>query len=338
MRRLVAGSFVAGFVVAAALQGAGARAAETATVGIRPAAEEASWFRLRLYPGNAAEETALVVNNTGQRQRVLVYAVDATTTPQGAFALRERGDERKGIGAWVDLGGVTEMTLPPRTATRLPFRLRLPSGVAPGDYAGGVVVERAPVSGRPSDVGRDLSVQVNIVERVGVRLYLNVAGTAIRKVEAGQLRWTRTSDGLRFTLPLRNSGNVTVTPRVTLRIEGRGAARRPLSMRGPESILPGAQATFVATWRDAPQLVLAKARAIVELDGMATEAASADANVRIVPWPWAAAVAGGLALLALAVWRIARFYRRARVALRALEAGPAPAPDESSRRPIRYRG
>lgn len=299
------------------LVSAPAGAVESAGLGIRPQGP-GDWFRFQALPGEIVEETAVVQNKTNERVRLLLYAVDATITPQGGFALKERPEPKTGVGAWLSLDSGT-LTVSPHSEERVPFRMTIPAGTEPGDYAGGIVIEKEPQQGTPQEVGKELAVQFNVVERMGVRIYLGVAGKAVRKLAAGALEWRRKGTDIEFRIGVRNQGNVQIVPEGTLRLTGRGAPGEALRMRGPEALFPSSRGTLTAVWRNPPSFALVTAVASVSYGGPAP--VRAEASVRIVPWPAAAILLVVLVLAALGVFRGVRFWRKARVAIRAVEAG-----------------
>jgi hypothetical protein len=318
----------AGFVAALAAALAGpAAAVETSTVGIRPEIQQ-DWFKLDVLPGQTAHQTAVAINRTDTAVSVLVYAVDALTTPQGGFALHEKADARSGVGAWTRLG-VDRLEIPARSNVRIPFTLSVPAATAPGDYAGGIVVEREPMQGASQDIANELAVKLNIVERVGVRIYLNVAGEAVRRLKAGRLTWSRSGGAIRFILPVTNTGNVTVRPRGRLRIRGRGT----VPFDGPAELLPASKATMTAVWRDVPSFGQVNVTAVVEYGGK--RPATKRTSFRVIPWRTVLIVAFVVAAIAGLGWRAVRLWRRARAALRALESVPPTAPRPDTTRAVR---
>jgi hypothetical protein len=288
-----------------------AGALATNTLGITPVGE-ADNFHLELLPGEEMERRAVVTNRTDTAHHVRVYPVDATVTAQGGFALGERDATRSGVGAWLHLP-VSELTLPPHSTAPLPFRLTVPADAAPGDHAGGIVIETDP-KGQPQDLGDNFAVQMNLVERIGVRVYLTVAGQAVRTLGVGKLTWERSDEGIRFEVPVTNTGNVRLDPRGELTFQGFRLPSAALRMSRVETLLPGSTVTLTGLWPHPPLLANGTATATVTFaDG---EPVQRFTHLRLLPLPLAAAALLGLALFAFATWRFVRFLRRARVALR----------------------
>jgi hypothetical protein len=306
-------SVLAGFITAllgVASVGPTAGALATNTIGIAPVGETDN-FHLSVLPGETTEREAVVTNLTNEAHHVRVYPVDAAVTAQGGFALAERDASPTGAGAWTRLP-VSELTLAPHSKTPLRFTVSVPANAVPGDYAGGIVIETDP-AGRPQDLGNSFAVQMNLIERIGVRLYLNVAGEAIRTLQAGQLTWQRTQAGIRFHLPVTNTGNMRLNPHGRLTLTGLGMPA-DLDMSHVETLLPGSTVTLTALWAKPPILANGTATATITFDGGPAQQRST--HVRLLPLLLTAATLAALAGILLITWRFVRFLRKARHALR----------------------
>lgn len=301
-----------------------AAAAESTNYGIRPA-EAADHFAMELAPGAATAQTAIVSNRSDETVTFKVYPADALTTDQGGFALRSRDEARVGVGLWAELPFDT-VTISAGAQKEVPFRLTVPTAATPGDYAGGIILEAPPREGTPGEVGEQTAVQLNVVERVGVRVYLKVSGTARADLSVGPLSATDEDGALAFTLPITNTGNVNLKPVVTATVRATVGGGTDLTFRQVESLLPGQTATVRATWQDPPSLLWARVDAVVAHEG-GTERAQVDVRrVPVVP----AAIITAAALLAL--WGCVRAARTVRQARRVLRQHAPPAP-ASDRRP-----
>jgi hypothetical protein len=308
---LVAGAALLGVVPAASPAGA----LETNTLGITPVGE-ADNFHLELLPGEEMERRAVITNRTDDAHHVRVYPVDATVTAQGGFALGERDAPRNGVSAWLQLP-VSELTLAPHSSTPLPFRLTVPADATPGDHAGGIVLETDP-KGQPQDLGDNFAVQLNLVERIGVRVYLTVAGEAVRTLGVGKLTWERTGDGIRFQLPVTNTGNVHLTPEGELRLRGFRMPSDALRMSRVETLLPGSTVTLSALWHHPPFVADGTATALVRSGD--NKGAQSSVHLRLLPLLPAVGLLIGLGAVGLGLWRLTGFVRKARAALRLVGA------------------
>jgi hypothetical protein len=295
------------------LMSAPAGAVETPRLGVKPA-REANFFHLSLLPGAQTTNAAVVTNHSSETTRVRVYAVDAGITPQGQFALAGQHESRRTVGAWL-VPNVNELVLGPHSTANVDFALAVPPGVAPGDYAGGIAIEAEPRAQPATAVDGETAVQLNVIERLGVRVYLKVEGDTREHLTAGRLHWTRQSGGaIEFSIALRNDGNVQLAPTGIVALKGLGISARPVKLVRPEVLLPSTSVTVRGQWASPPRYALGRANVVISYgDGHKSRASTA---VRLVPvLPTAAGVFLAL-LLAYGIFRLTRFLRRARIALR----------------------
>ncbi|HUW24250.1 MAG TPA: DUF916 domain-containing protein [Patescibacteria group bacterium] len=192
-----------------------AQAISFAGLGIRPAYPEPSqpltrsWFIYQLASGESKDDAVVVSNNSSRRIKAKLYAVDATTTKDGAFALLGEKDSQQGIGAWVKLAA-DAISLAAGEEKIVPFKITLPATIKAGDYLGGVVVEDSTVN---QDKG------INMVTRVGVRIYETVPGELVSKLGLKDFFWKLSGSKPVFYLRLANEGNLRLTPKGKLKIK-----------------------------------------------------------------------------------------------------------------------
>src|SRR3954454_21535266 len=74
-----------------------------------------SFFDYTLAPGEAVQDYVKLSNLSNHARTFILYAADAYTTQQGAFALRVRDQPREGLAAWVSLP-FTRRTVPAETS------------------------------------------------------------------------------------------------------------------------------------------------------------------------------------------------------------------------------
>lgn len=307
---LVAGVFTAA---------APASAVDTGTLGIRPA-NESDFFHLSLYPGAATDAAAVVSNHTSAPVTLLNYPVDGQTTAQGTFAFASQTDPKKSVGAWVHLN-TDHITIPANTDLNVPFRLTVPPGTPPGDYAGGLIIQAPPVQGKTTTVNGDTAVRLDVIQRQGVRIYLNVAGTAVKALTHDNLTWQHDGDNITFTLPVHNTGNTILHPKADLNLTG-WPANVHLSFDTPESLLPGASLDLHARLTGAPIAENGASYTTLASEAGTTQSTG---NVFYAPWILITASILFLAAAAYGTWRGIRFIRRARAALAQLN-NPRPTP------------
>lgn len=154
-----------------------AAAVEVGGLGIRPASGT-PYFNISLLPGSSIDATAIVSNSSPSPVTLPTYPVDARTWPNGAFVFTGKSETQKGVGVWVLLSK-KQVVVPAGSDVEINFRLTVPATTPPGKYEGGVMIENTIVQSQNQSSGGVVTrVQVNVIQRLGVRIYLTVTGTA----------------------------------------------------------------------------------------------------------------------------------------------------------------
>lgn len=230
-----------------------ARGASSGGLGIFPAYHDpevplsSSWFLYNLVPGEVREDAVLINNTSDQTISAKLYAVDATTTKDGAFALRDEKEPRVDLGSWVKLEQ-DQVTLEPGASQTVPFTMAIPTDAAVGDHIGGIILENL----RPEKAQAG---GINIVTRVGVRIYETVPGDLVRKLALTDFSRQLKKNQIVFAVGLENQGNVHLDPRGTVEILdgffGKKLTSFDIDLR---TIFPGKPTLVSFTWEKAPPL------------------------------------------------------------------------------------
>ncbi|HEY0807904.1 MAG TPA: DUF916 domain-containing protein, partial [Pseudonocardiaceae bacterium] len=117
-------------------------------------------------PGGVMNDYVGITNYSTKSVTFNVYASDGVTTTSGSIGLASADQKNTNVGAWIHpLHNL--VSVPPRSRLNEPFTLVVPANATPGDHVGGVIasVSQAKQGGK-----------VNREDRVGVALYLRVAG------------------------------------------------------------------------------------------------------------------------------------------------------------------
>ncbi|WP_432137489.1 MULTISPECIES: WxL protein peptidoglycan domain-containing protein [unclassified Streptomyces] len=310
-----------------------ARAADNGSWSVRPVSSAVAarpYFQIAADPGQTVRDEVVVTNRTAGPLTFRLYAADAYNTPRdGGFAVRGAEEPMRAVGAWAR-PAKDRITVPGHASVTVPFTLRVPEDAEPGDHPGAIVAldertEKAAAGG----------VALGVRRAVGARVYLQVSGPALPALTVEDVRIVQHRPlvpglgGSTATVHyvLRNTGNVTLAPRV--RLTARGLFGRTLLDRDltkvPAELLPGQKVELSEVWRGAPQLdrgrvtVTAAARDTRERAG---------ASFLAVPWLVAAVVLA----LAGAAGALGVRARRAR-ARRSVPARPSPPARPTPSRP-----
>jgi hypothetical protein len=156
----------------------------------------------------------------------------------------------------------TTVSLAAGEATIIPFLLTVPHDAEPGDHAGGIVASLS----QTADTGEG---RVRVDYRVGVRIYLRVAGVLTPRLEMEDVRFdyrqalnpTAGKGTLQFEL--HNRGNASLGAAQTVRVSGPfGLWSREIAAADATEILPG-QSRRLETDLALPPLLRLRAEVIV---------------------------------------------------------------------------
>lgn len=200
-----------------------------------------SWFIYELKPGETKDDSITIVNNTDKTLDVKVYPVDATTTNDGAFALLNENQKQSDVGSWVHLSK-NIVTIPPRDRRDVPFTISIPNNTTVGDHAGGIIVQEAKTASQGSE-----GIGLNIISRVGTRIYETVPGQQVVSLDLRGLAYKIGSNHLVFTFTLENKGNIILTPTGSVEVkEISGKVIDKISLGNLGSVLPGKPTNITA--------------------------------------------------------------------------------------------
>ncbi|MGW1210612.1 WxL protein peptidoglycan domain-containing protein [Streptomyces sp. NPDC002499] len=244
-----------------AWQAAPAHAADNGSWSVYPVSSAVAarpYFYLSADPGQTIDDKVVVANKTGKPLTFRLYAADAYNTARdGGFAVRTVDEKQRGVGAWAK-PAKTRVTVPAHKTVTVPFTLTVPEGAEPGDHPGALVALDERI-----DKG-DGSLALGVQRAVAARVYLRVGGPTLPALAVENVRVTHhqplvpglgDSDAT-ISYTLRNTGNVTLDPKVTLKAQG--LFGRTLLSRGltriPAELLPGQSVKLSEPWKGAPQL------------------------------------------------------------------------------------
>ncbi|MET9076151.1 DUF916 domain-containing protein [Streptomyces sp. NPDC004232] len=294
-----------------------AHAADNGSWSVYPVASKVAarpYFYLSADPGQTLTDEVAVQNKTGGPLTFRLYAADAYNTARdGGFAVRGPAERMRGVGAWAK-PATSRITVPGHRTVTVPFTLRVPDGAEPGDHPGAIValdehVDRGSSGGSPA---------LGVQQAVGARVYLRVGGPTLPAVSVEHVRISHHQPlvpGLgastaTVSYTLRNTGNVTVDPKVELTAHGlfgRTLLDRALT-RVPSELLPGQTVRLTEPWSGAPQLDRADVTLTASAPGTRQ---SASASFLALPWlavalVFLAGVAAGVLLVRARRGRVRR--------------------------------
>lgn len=171
-----------------------------------------SWFVYTLNPGEIKNAKVDVKNDSDQPVTLKIYPVDAVTTKDGSFAPQSEDSTRKEVGAWINMP-TTEVSLNPKEIKKIDFTITVPSSVEVGDHMGAIIIQNK----KGAEVKAGTTVQ--IVNRLGARIYITIPGKKISKLEIDSFDNTMEDDKIVFQLSLINKGNTRIAPKGEIEIK-----------------------------------------------------------------------------------------------------------------------
>lgn len=162
-----------------------------------------SIFVHTLSPGDVKKEGVIVINNSTEKKKILIYAVDSTPSTDGAFACAQASADRAGVGSWINLEK-SEVTLKPGLTEVVPFTITVPQNTEVGEH-NGCVVTQAKIEDTKEKSG------VNLSFRTGLRVAITIPGNIVRELKITDFYVIKRGDGSVLLHPeVKNLGNVSI--------------------------------------------------------------------------------------------------------------------------------
>jgi hypothetical protein len=215
---------------------------------------------------------------------------------QGGYVFNPPQKPVQTVGQWTQLSSLG-FTLPAHTLANVPFTLKIPAGITPGDYAGGIVL--SPVNPAVEHRG---SVTFNVFQAVGARIYVRVRGPlhpglSITRLSVGTSGFAGLVGGpvsSTVTYQLTNTGNQILNPTAKLSLSPLLGSATTVAPRIYSSLLPHNSVTVTYKFSSKEAFLRFTANLTVK-SGAGTTSASATAWV--IPWILIAIIVVLIALL-----------------------------------------
>lgn len=276
-----------------------------------PEAPARAYFRMTADRGATVRDKVTIKNLDARTATFQLYGTDGYNTPRdGGFAVRSKAERMTGVGAWTRLDR-TEVTVPGGGQVTVPFTLTVPAGAEPGDHPGAIVA-------LDTRLGRSDGNGVAVQQAVGARVYLKVNGARVRGLRIDDVRFRYsaplvpgTGRAATISYALVNSGNVMLSPQVTLRAKGvfGHTAFEPPGRRLPAELLPGQRVEVTQKWVGPPLVDWGNVE-VTAADTTGDLVESAEVGYATVNWTVVALA--GLVLAGAAVWLVLRRRAAAR--------------------------
>lgn len=291
-----------------------------ATFGVAPAnsnrPDGRSSFTYAADPGAVVQDFVAVENLSSAPLTLDFYTADVVAGDNGSANLPPKDTRPVDAGTWITVDipdHPSTITVAARTAVVVPFTVRIPNGVTPGDHVAGIIAALT------TDAKTDKGDVVHVDQRVVARAQFRIGGVldAHLAVEAVGVTYHQTANpfgrgDVDVTYTVRNTGNVRLAGHEQVGFDGLLRSHVDADpVPDLPVLLPGASVTETAHLADVwPQFV---GWANITIDPTAV---TGDADPQLGPVVEGSSVwALPLALIALViallvVWRVVRKVRR----------------------------
>jgi hypothetical protein len=211
-------------VLASVAWPAAAESAGGPTFALKPASPaKLGYFVLQGRPGATIRGKVRVINVGSEAGRTNLYAVDATTGQTSGVVYRSRQEPRRSVGEWTSLGTGT-IQLGPGQSRVVPFSVRVPHGVPPGQHLGGIVAQRSTStsSSGSADQGADGTFKVRIQALSVIALQVNLPGPQRVKMALSGIKVGNQPGQQSLLLGIANAGNVLLKGDGSLKVANHG--------------------------------------------------------------------------------------------------------------------
>ena len=264
-------------------------------------------FSYSLGRGASVSDKVIVYNYGDQPAPFRLYATDALDTAEGQFDLLREDQKPSDIGTWVKLLEPS-VIVPAHSAEVVPLTVTIPAGATPGDHAGGIVASASTPQTDPTGH------QVLVVHRIGVPLYVRVAGPinpalAVLHVVSHYHR-SATSLGsgtLDVVYTVKNVGNIRLSAHQKLTVSAPfGIVLKTRKLVDIPELLPGASVTrSVHLTGVLPTVWVSSTVKVTPFSKTSTfkvplRSASGSSSVWAIPWVWLVLLAAAIGLI---YWR-----------------------------------
>lgn len=277
-----------------------------------PGQVKRSSFDYVVPPGGQQDDALRVSNLTDKQQQYFVYAANGFNTDGGLIGVRTDDFPKTGPVTWLRFTSELPdglVTLEPKTAAVIPFRISVPADATPGDYAFGIAA--IPPTQRPKAVAGQ-QVTTRIVQASAVAVTLRVDGPLQPSLHVTDLQ-IDADDALVPVLfkgqtnvkaSVTNDGNVRLRANVQIIAKDIFGHTVHTSEQTLPSLLPGNTIVVRAQWHDVAFL---KGSIVVNVTSLDTSnvGATREKGYWAVPWRFILMIA-----IVIATWWYWRRRRR----------------------------
>jgi hypothetical protein len=190
-----------------------------------------SYFTYYSHPATLIQDSIHLTNSGSARGTANLYAVDATTGQTGGTTLVPRNTPQHDVSTWIRLSR-QQITLNPGQSLDIPFTLRIPGHVRPGQHIGIIIAQRIDQQVSPSISG-SYKTRVQVRTLTGLGVLVNLPGKLVEKLGTTGITYNDMSTYQSVLVGLKNTGTQMLHPSGSLQItdtQGRLLQNMPLKL------------------------------------------------------------------------------------------------------------
>jgi hypothetical protein len=218
------------------------------------AVTEKGYFIYEMSAGSASEGNLLVKNLSDKPVEVQLAVVPALTAQNGGSTFGSPGSGNAGPATWVTLDQ-DSLSLQPGEASSSGFRVRVPSGVRPGQYLAGVAAykPKTEVTQRVSSGQNQASAILEVQMRYVIAVQVNVPGAWNAEMSISDVGIVEQPSGASLGLHLKNSGDVLLRPTGTLKVSDESGNTVVEGAINMGTFVTGTEVRYRVPWPSAPK-------------------------------------------------------------------------------------
>jgi hypothetical protein len=167
------------------------------------------WFIEYLKPGQKQQQLIEISNFSSSPKELKLYMADADVNEGSTFYAKSPDQTSEDLNSWINLP-VDTITLKGGESKKLSVNFNIPKNAGVGLHTGAVMVREI--------VNPGVNSQSYAIEK-GVRVYLNVTGAAVTKVDTTNIQSLNQAQQITTTLETKNLGTTDYKVKAQVRLE-----------------------------------------------------------------------------------------------------------------------
>lgn len=206
-----------------------------------------AFFKPTVAAGETFSDEVIVTNSGDNPIELVVSGVDGLTGPTSGAVYGNRQDPVQEAGTWVSPAAGT-VTVPPHAELAVPFTVKVPKGIRPGDHLAGIAFEDV----HQTSAGGNFAVTQIVRAVMGVQVIVPGPGAFAAHVDSASLEALPGVGAASVLVTLGNNGARLGKPSLSVALAGPDGYQRTVT-RALDTILPGDTIAYPFVWPDVLQ-------------------------------------------------------------------------------------